>query len=116
MKQKLVIVTGAVLAVLLVYEIAYRVCTRQWGEIDTDATPVSLYYSCDLMAGCNTMENVFAPRTALPLGKVRLARGTGAYVSGGRFYRRTPEGSWHDLTELFQKRNREKRIEHHAGG
>ena len=111
-KRTLIVI---ILVMLLAgYEIAFRCCTATWGEINTGTTPVSLYYPCDLMLGARVLQTLFAPRAALALGKVRLAEGTDAYISGGKFFRKRQDGSWQDLTAAFQKRQEQTRIE--SGG
>ena len=102
-------------ALVAAYEIAFRYCTAQWGEVNTDTDPVSLYYSSDLMLGRRAFQICFAPRAALPLGRVRLAEGTGAYIRGGRFYHKLRDGTWQDLTAVFQERKRNAKGEPPAG-
>ncbi|MFA5204372.1 MAG: hypothetical protein WC708_08200 [Lentisphaeria bacterium] len=96
--KKLIASMVVFLLLLSGYEIAFRCCTAQWGEINTDTDPICLYYSCDLMLGHKLLQTIFAPRAALQLGKVRLAKGTGAHISGNTFYRKLQNGNWQDVT------------------
>ena len=104
--KKLKIIVIAVVALVAGYEIAFRCCTSRWGEINTETTPVSLYYTCDLTVGAKAFQTIFSPRASLAFGKVRLAEGTGAYVSGGKFFRRKEDGSWENVSTAFQERKR----------
>ncbi len=107
----ILIFTGGLLGLILLYELSFRFCTGRWGEINTDTSPVSLYYVYDLYVPSKSMETFFRPRAKLRLGKVRLAEGTGAYISGGTFYRKLPDGSWENITEGFARMRRNKTIE-----
>lgn len=113
--KKLRVIIMVVVALVAGYEIAFRYCTAQWGEVNTDTTPFSLYYSCDLMLGCRVFQTVFAPRAALPFGKVRLAEGTGAYICGGRFYRKRQDGTWQDVTAAIREKKRNTENEPSTG-
>jgi hypothetical protein len=81
------------------YEIAFRICTAECGEVDTHAQPPRVYYSKDLDLPFPLLHYCFGFRTELPFGKVRLSKGSGAYVDGSRFYRRLSDGSWQDFTD-----------------
>ena len=78
-----------------------------------------VYYSDDLVSAFEWRRAMFGFRTELPLGNVRLANGTGAYVDGGRFYRRLADGGWQDVTDTmieYQKQKRPGNGEPAAGG
>jgi len=94
----------ALVATLAIYEFAFRFCTSRWGEVDIYTSPISLYYSIDGFFPGRPVEWLFAPRAQLPFGKVRLAPGTGAYVSGGEYFRRSKDGHWVNVTELVERR------------
>lgn len=93
----------AILVIVALYEISFRKCTALWGEIDTDTRPVTLYYSEDLIIPGRPLIHLFNWRANLPLGKIRLTQGTGAYIDGGIFYRKDKDGNWQNVTELFEK-------------
>jgi hypothetical protein len=95
------------LSVIAMYEVTFRYCTATWGEVDLDSKPPRLYFSEDLMIGFPLMRTIFAPRTCLRLGKVSLSSGTGAYMDGGTFYRRLPDGTYKDLTDGFRRHQKE---------
>jgi hypothetical protein len=63
------------------------------------------------MMGCKALSTIFAPRASLPFGKVRLAEGTGAYVSGGTFFRKKQDGNWENISRAFQEREEKQGIE-----
>jgi len=106
-----IVILASLLCLLALYEAAFRLCTGAWGEINTDTSPVSLYYSCDLLFPGKPMETVFFLRAKLPLGKVPLAEGTGAYISGGTFFRKASDGTWEDVTEAFKRLRSERASE-----
>lgn len=88
-------------AALCCYEICYRFATGLYGEIDVMARPPKLYYSCGVSIANKVLGGVFLPRAYLPFGLTRLSDGTGAYVRGGRFYRKMQDGSLKNVTELI---------------
>ena len=93
----------AILVVIALYEISFRACTSRWGEIDTDTRPVTLYYSQDLIIPGRPLIHLFNWRANLPLGKIRLAKGTGAYIDAGVFYRKDKDGNWENVTKAFDQ-------------
>ena len=93
----------AILALIALYEISFRACTARWGEIDTDTRPVTLYYSQDLVTPGRPLIHIFNWRANLPLGKVRLSKGTDAYINGGVFYRKGKDGNWENITDAFEQ-------------
>ena len=99
MRKRIKIIAAVLVVLLLGYEAAFRVCTAEWGEVDTDANPPRVYYSADLDLPFPLLGWCFGFRTELPFGKVRLSKGSGAYVDGGHFYRRLADGSWQDFTK-----------------
>ena len=110
MRRRIYIITVVFLVAVIGYEIAFRVCTAKWGEVDTRATPPRVYYSADLFLPFPLLKCVFGIRTHLPLGMVRLSKGTGAAVDGGRFYRHMPDGTWQDFTDaLVEYQNRKSK-------
>jgi len=102
MKKKYISLV-AIVAILCLYELAFRYWTGKNGEVNTNDTPPTLYYSSDLTYGFPIAERIFTWRANLSLGKVRLAKGTGAYISGGEFYRKNNNGSWVNLSDMFTK-------------
>jgi hypothetical protein len=72
------------------------------------ASPPRVYYSDDLISSIHWRKALFSLRTQLPFGKVRLSEGSGAYVDGGRFYRRLHDGSWQDLTDTLIEYQKQK--------
>jgi hypothetical protein len=106
MRRRTKIIAVVLVVVVIGYEAAFRVCTANWGEVDTHATPPRVYYSTDLDWPFPLLRCVFGIRTHLPLGMVRLSKGSGAAVDGSRFYRHLPDGTWQDFTDQlieFQK-------------
>ena len=101
MRRRIFISLGVVLLLVLFYESAFRYVTASSGEVDMKAQPPRVYYSDDLFASFPWRQSIFGFRTHLPFGKVRLSQGSGAYVSGGRFYRKLPDGSWQDVTDTM---------------
>jgi hypothetical protein len=97
--RRIGIILVALTAAIFGYEVAVRVCTAKWGEVDVRSRPPRVYYVQDLLLPVPILRRCFGFRTGLPLGKVRLSKRTGAYVDGGRFYRRLPDGSWRDFTD-----------------
>ncbi|PXA02845.1 hypothetical protein DDZ13_15060 [Coraliomargarita sinensis] len=106
MKKKFTIL-AFILVCIAAYEISFRYWTGKNGEVNTDVSPPSLYYSSDLNSEFPLAERIFTWRANLPLGKVQLAEGTGAYVSGGEFYRKKSDGSWENLSELFAQHSKQ---------
>src|SRR5262245_3891468 len=98
-RRRILICFGVVMVLVVLYEISFRVVTASCGEVDMEAHSPRVYYSDDLMASFAWRQVLFGFRTKLPFGKVRLSKGSGAYVDGGRFYQRLPDGTWRDLTE-----------------
>ena len=98
----------AILALIALYEISFRACTARWGEIDTDTRPVTLYYSQDLVIPGRPLIHLFNWRANIPLGKIRLAKGTGAYIDGGVFYRKDNMGTWENITDAFEEHDIKK--------
>jgi hypothetical protein len=94
MRRRLLIALTVLLLAAVLYEVAFRYCTAASGEVDMKAQPPRIYYSDDLLSSFAWRRAIFGLRTHLPFGKVRLAKGTGAYVDGGRFYRRLRDGGW----------------------
>ena len=107
MNRRLLILAIVILVCLGLYELSFRYCAGHFGEVNTDTTPISLYYNTFFIAENRFLKAIYLPREKfpLPLGKVRLRRGTGAYIEGGKFYRRTADG-WENVTEAFLERNR----------
>jgi hypothetical protein len=101
MRRRIYIITAIFLVAVIGYEIVFRVCTAKWGEVDMKSKPPRVYYSEDLSLPFPLLQVCFGLRTELPFGKVSLSGGSGAYVDGGRFYRRLPDGSWQDLTDAM---------------
>ncbi len=99
MKKAIIVI----LALMALYEVSFRACTARWGEIDTDTHPISLYYSQDLTIPGHPLIHLFNWRANLPFGKIRLTKGTGAYIDGGVFYRKNKEGDWESVTDAFEK-------------
>lgn len=95
------------IALLVLYEITFRIATGIWGEVDTNSRPIKLYYSCmfpPFWEKCGRfLEIVFYPRIKIPLGMIRLARGTGAYVYGGTIYRKSADNKLENMTLFFEK-------------
>jgi len=87
------------------YEISFRYVVGHFGEVNTDTRPISLYYIPDIFLGRKVFKTIYFPREKipLPLGKVRLSRGTGAYIESGIIYRKTTAG-WENVTEAFSRR------------
>ncbi len=107
MRRRILISLGAVLLLAVLYEVAFRYVTASCGEVDMKARPPRVYYSEDLDASFPWRSMFFGFRTQLPFGRVKLAQHSGAYVDGGRFYRRLRDGSWQDMTDTlieYQKR------------
>lgn len=105
-RRRILISLGAILLFAVFYEAAFRYATASCGEVDIESRPPRVYYSDDLIASFPWRYMFFGFRTQLPFGKVKLAKGTGAYVDGGKFYRRLPDGSWQDITDtLIQYQN-----------
>ena len=107
MRRRLLIGFGVLLLAVLLYELAFRYTTAASGEVDMQVRPPRVYYSEDLLSSLQWRRAIFGFRTQLPFGKVRLATGTGAYIDGGRFYRRLKDGGWQDMTDTmteWQKR------------
>jgi hypothetical protein len=110
MRCRLLTTFGVFVIIAILYEFAFRSTTAASGEVDMKAQPPRVYYSDDLLSAFKWRRALFGFRTHLPFGKVRLAKGTGAYVDGGRFYRRLPDGGWQDMTDTlieYQKRKME---------
>ena len=99
-----------IIGFLVIYELAFRFCTYEWGEVNTDTRPISLYYLLDMMVPGEPLRWIFYPRTKLPLGRVRLSDGTGVYfcggIRGGRFYRINSRGEWKDVSKAFEERDK----------
>ena len=93
----------AILVIVALYEISFRACTSRWGEINTDTRPVTLYYALDLVLPSRPLIHLFNWRANLPLGKIRLESGTGAYIDGGVFYRKNKNGNWENVTDAFEQ-------------
>jgi hypothetical protein len=111
MRRHLLVASGILILAAVLYEMAFRFCTGASGEVDLKAQPPRVYYSDDLLSSFEWRRAVFGFRTHLSFGKVRLAKNTGAYVDGGRFYRRLPDGGWQDMTDTmieYQKRKMDK--------
>jgi hypothetical protein len=109
MRRRILILLGTVLLLAVSYEVAFRYVTASCGEVDMKAQPPRVYYSDDLDASLPWRGMLFGFRAHLSLGRVKLARGTGAYVDGGRFYRRLRDGGWRDVTDSlieYQKRGK----------
>jgi len=94
------VLTGVtvVFILLLSYEALFRLVTANCGEVDLNSGTPKIYYSYDLMWHLPVLKTCFGFRTRLPLGKVRLSKGSGAYVDGGRFYYRLADGRLQDVT------------------
>ncbi|HSY10425.1 MAG TPA: hypothetical protein VK840_05870 [Candidatus Dormibacteraeota bacterium] len=99
MRRRIKIITVILVIVVFSYEVAFRLCTAKWGEVDMQSKSPRVYYSEDLSLPFPILRLCFGFRTEFPIGKVRLSEGSGAYVDGSRFYRRLPDGSWRDLTD-----------------
>jgi hypothetical protein len=108
MRRRIKIIAAILVIVVFAYESAFRLCTAKWGEVDMQSNPPRVYYSEDLSLPFPILKFCFGFRTELPIGKVRLSEGSGAYVDGGRFYRRLPDGSWRDLTDEMVKHQESK--------
>jgi len=107
MSRRGLIFFGVLLLFAALYELAFRYCTASSGEADMKTQPPRVYYSDDLFTPLACRSAVFGFRTHLPLGKAQLAKGTGAYVDGGRFHHRLPAGSWQDITStMIEYQNR----------
>jgi hypothetical protein len=50
---------GGLLCIFVLYELAFRFCTGKWGEVNTDTSPISLYYSLDLVLPGKPIETIF---------------------------------------------------------
>jgi hypothetical protein len=79
--------------------------------VDVDSNPPRVYYSEDLMLPFPIFRFCFGFRTELPFGKVRLAKGAGGYVDGGRFYRRLPDGRWDDFTDRLIEEHQKRKAD-----
>ena len=101
MRRRIIISFYVVVLITAFYELAFRYCTAASGEVDMEAQPPRVYYSEDLLAPFPWRRALFGLRTDLPFGKVPLAKRTGAYVDGGRIYRRLSDGSWQDVTDAM---------------
>ena len=101
MRRAFLMTIGTVVFVAALYELAFRYCTAASGEVDMKAQPPGVYYSSDLPSSFQWRKAVFGFRTRLAFGKVRLA--SGAYVDGGKFYRRLSDGSWQDVTSALRQ-------------
>ena len=99
MRKRIFISVGALLALLAVYEVAFRAVAAGCGEIDMSAHPPRVYYSDDSLSPLPWRSALFGFRTRLPLGKVKLC--PHVYVEGGRFYRHLDDGGWQDLTDTM---------------
>lgn len=96
MRKRVIISLSAVLVLALGYEVAFRWVAANCGEVDMKTHPPRVYFSDDLLSPVPWRSALFGFRTRLPFGKIRLC--PKLYVSGGRFYRRLPDGRWQDLT------------------
>jgi len=99
MRKRVIISAAAVLVLALGYEVAFRYVAANSGEVDVRAHPPRVYFSDDLLSSIPWRSALFGFRTRLSFGKVRLC--PKLYVSGGRFYRRLPDGGWQDLTDTM---------------
>jgi hypothetical protein len=102
MRKPVYIVAGVLLVLLVLavaYELAFRAVAAEYGELDLRARPARVCYYEDELPPFPWRSALFGLRTRLPLGKVRLR--CGAYVNGGRVYRRLPDKSWEDLTDTI---------------
>ena len=99
MRRRLLELAGILLLLAVLYEMAFRYCTAQSGEMDVNVRPLRVYYSADMLSTFAWRKMLFGFRARLPFGKVRLAEGTALFVDGGRFYWRMPDGSWYDMTD-----------------
>jgi hypothetical protein len=95
MRKSISILIGALLALAVVYEVAFRFITADCGLVDATTNPPRVYYSRDALS-FPWRNLIFGVRTRLPFGKVRLAP-EHLYVDGGRVYCRAPDGAWLDM-------------------
>ncbi len=99
MRRRILKSLGALLVLAMFYESAFRLVTANCGAVDNTSRPPRVYYRDDLTSPFPWRSLCFDLRAKLPLGKVRLSKGSGYYVNGGRFYRRGPDGRWDDATD-----------------
>ena len=95
MRKPISILIGVVLALALVYEIAFRIITANCGLVDMQASPPRVVYGHDAPQ-FPWRRLIFGARTRLSFGKVRLAP-EHLYVDGGKIYCRLPDGKWLDM-------------------
>jgi hypothetical protein len=95
MRKSISILIGALLALAVVYEVAFRFITADCGLVDATTNPPRVNYSRDALS-FPWRNLIFRVRTRLPFGKVRLAP-EHLYVDGGRVYCRAPDGAWLDM-------------------
>lgn len=88
---------------------SYRYCLSRLGEIDTDDTPPSLYYS-DAVLG-PMLKEIFLFREQLPFGKVPLQSDKLAYSSGVFYIKKG--GNWENFSKLIVKYKGHKSTNQH---
>ncbi|MEA3305744.1 MAG: hypothetical protein U9R52_02905 [Candidatus Omnitrophota bacterium] len=89
--KRTIIIFCLIIVGILFYEMSFRFCAYNWGEVNTDTNPFSLYFSGPIDG--SLIKIIFYPREKIRLGKIKLSRGSGAYFEGKKFYRKV-NSSW----------------------